>query len=785
MSSILPGFEYDIFISYRQKDNKYDGWVGEFVANLKKELEATFKEDVSIYFDANPHDGLLETHQVGASLEGKLKCLIFIPIISQTYCDPKCFAWEYEFRAFNQLAKSDAFGRDIRLANGNVISRILPVKIHDLDEDDKKLFEGELGGPMRSIDFIYKSAGVNRPLRTTEDHPQDNLNKTYYRDQINKVANSIKEIIGGMKKSEGKAPEETKAGQKSFSNKLPVPGNSGRKWIAAGSIAVLLLAVMAYFLVLPKFSVLKDPGTSGVAVLPFRNFTGSEELNYYGVGMASEIRTKLSMSKLFRSISSLQATLTYTDTKKTPKEIGAELNVDYLLSGLYQKAGEKIKVDVELIDASTGLAVWSLPFEGELADVFQVQARIAGAVLQRFTSDNSVLKDSGLPTNSLGAYAHYIRGTELYLGTSSLQPGQYNDLYAPAIGQFEEAIKLDSLYRDAWVGLIEIECFVLLNEYYPDLEAKIRKEVNFVNQHIPNSWQKKFIQAQFAYRVLHQYDKAAALFLQVLEDDPDNQFVPGSLSGIYRRQQQFDLALRYAEKAVALDPGHVNAWDNLANVFGSMGDDENCVKAAMKSWELLRNRATALPVVWRASEGRFPLDQLPEELKKDAGNEFARMKAAKSRDWGEFKRLSLKEKNPRGLAFAYWFLEQIDSARYYARLTLKADTTDIMAKLFLAKDIEQALKINEGAFSSYSHEGDKETLTAKIKFDIFAYTVFKKDEQATKTLVQLNNDFPDLQDYVWFERELFDRIKQRYPPFQEALNNLKRKPVAAHLTIKL
>jgi hypothetical protein len=93
MASLIPGFEYDIFISYRQKDNKHNGWVTEFVDILKGELEATFKEDICVYFDINPHDGLLETHDVDASLEEKLKCLIFIPIISRTYCDPKSFAW--------------------------------------------------------------------------------------------------------------------------------------------------------------------------------------------------------------------------------------------------------------------------------------------------------------------------------------------------------------------------------------------------------------------------------------------------------------------------------------------------------------------------------------------------------------------------------------------------------------------------------------------------------------------------------------------------------------------
>ena len=83
MASIIEGYNYDIFISYRQKDNKYDGWVTEFVENLRRELEATFKEDISVYFDINPHDGLLETHDVDESLKEKLRCLIFIPILGR------------------------------------------------------------------------------------------------------------------------------------------------------------------------------------------------------------------------------------------------------------------------------------------------------------------------------------------------------------------------------------------------------------------------------------------------------------------------------------------------------------------------------------------------------------------------------------------------------------------------------------------------------------------------------------------------------------------------------
>ena len=250
MSSLIPGFEYDIFISYRQKDNKGEHWVTYFVDALKTELEATFKEDVSIYFDENPHDGLLETHNVDKSLEGKLKCLIFIPIISQTYCDPKSFAWQHELCAFNKMAKEDQFGRDIKLRNGNVTSRIVPIKIHDLNPEDKALFENELGGAIRAIEFIFKSAGVNRPLRANEDHPHDNLNKTFYRDQINKLANATKEIIECLIHPEqGLSSEVTKTSIKISSPSTaysPKP-TTQKRWPLIGA-GIIFLALISYFI---------------------------------------------------------------------------------------------------------------------------------------------------------------------------------------------------------------------------------------------------------------------------------------------------------------------------------------------------------------------------------------------------------------------------------------------------------------------------------------------------------------------------------------------------------
>lgn len=209
MASIIAGFEYDIFVSYRHNDNKYDGWVTEFVEKLNQELNATLKDKVSIFFDRNPHEGLHESHQVDASISNKIKSLIFIPIISQTYCDLSSFAWKQEFKVFKSEAENDRLGRDIKLPNGNFASRILPVKIHDIDTEDVRLLENELAGALRSIDFIYRDAGVNRSLRPVDDELGPSASRILYRNQINKLANAIKEIVQGIKVVEHGTPAQT------------------------------------------------------------------------------------------------------------------------------------------------------------------------------------------------------------------------------------------------------------------------------------------------------------------------------------------------------------------------------------------------------------------------------------------------------------------------------------------------------------------------------------------------------------------------------------------------
>jgi len=225
MPSILPGFEYDIFISYRHKDNKGESWVSSFVDALKTELDSTFKEEISVYFDTNPHDVLSDHHDVDLSLKEKIKALILIPIISQTYCDPASFAWKNEFLPFRDAGSCDSFGLKVKVANGNVTNRILPIQIHELDKGDVNLLEKELGGVLRAIDFTFKSGGVNRPLKGS-DRKEDNVNKTSFGDQINKVANAIKEILDALKKGSPRQLLQNKEKLFSGSRTIPTPATT-------------------------------------------------------------------------------------------------------------------------------------------------------------------------------------------------------------------------------------------------------------------------------------------------------------------------------------------------------------------------------------------------------------------------------------------------------------------------------------------------------------------------------------------------------------------------------
>jgi TolB-like protein/Tfp pilus assembly protein PilF len=446
MASLIEGYEYDIFVSYRQKDNKYDGWVTEFVNNLQKELEATFKEEISVYFDIDPHDGLLETHDVNASLKDKLKCLVFIPIISRTYCDPKSFAWEHEFKAFIDLASRDQFGLKIKLPGGNVANRVLPVQIHELDTDDRKLVESELGGFLRGIEFIYKEPGVNRPLMSNENHPDNNLNKTFYRNQINKVANAINEIITGLKNPDR---EGKKISLVIDEEKRSLRGKLRTKIIS--SLILLALIVAGYFII-PRLIKPKEQLEKSIAVLPFKNDSPDSTNTYFINGIMEDILNNLQKIKDMRVISRTSVEQFRNNTAKSIPDIAKELGVNYIVEGSGQKYGSSIHLSVQLLRAVKEGHLWGNSYDQEIhnaKDIFIIQSQIAQAIASELkaviTSHEKQIIEN-IPTENIEAYNAYQMGRFYWRKLTS------NDLNT-ALQYFELAKEKDPDYALAYAGI--------------------------------------------------------------------------------------------------------------------------------------------------------------------------------------------------------------------------------------------------------------------------------------------------------------------------------------------
>ncbi len=546
MSSLIEGFEYDIFISYRQKDNKHDGWVTEFVNNLKGELESTFKEEVSVYFDINPHDGLLETHDVDASLKEKLKCAILIPVISQTYCDAKSFAWEHEFKAFVEQASLDQYGLKIKLPGGNIASRVLPVQIHDLEADDKKLIENELGGFLRGIEFIYKEPGVNRPLNPGDDEKQ-NLNNTKYKNQINKVANAIKEIITGLKNQDTKG-KETSTG---LTEEKPVGRKNHRIKIITGIILVAVLIATGYFVV-SKLVNSSEPIEKSIAILPFRNDSPDQQNAQFTNGTMEAILNNLCMIKDLRVIPRTSVEQ-YRNTTKSIAQIAKELGVNYILEGSGQKYGDDIKLTVQLFDVIKDKHIWASPYERKFKDIFIIQSEIAqtiGTEIKAIITPEEMQLIEKIPTSSLSAYDLYLKANE-YQKKYSIT----HDLgsYQAAVSLYRASLEMDSAFAKAYIGLAK----AYQDRYY---WPEFFKE-NFLDSCL--------VLVNIALSIDDKLDEA--------------YYIKGEY---YRQNGNIEKAMENYDKTLIINPNFYKAYTTKGNLFSGVLSDnvkglENYNKALM------------------------------------------------------------------------------------------------------------------------------------------------------------------------------------------------------------
>jgi tetratricopeptide (TPR) repeat protein len=564
--------------------------VTKFVENLKGELESTFKEDISIYFDENPHDRLQETHNVDKSLEGKLKCLIFIPILSQTYCDPNSYAWQYEFLAFIKLTNEDQFGKYVRLKIGNVASRILPIRIHDLEQEDIKLFEKETRSVLRAMDFVFKtSAGVNRPLKASEDHPNDNLNKTFYSDQINKVAHAIKEIIQGMKAEPQKELKETaqlsEPAKKiskdvaSESHEKPAKAIKNR-WLSAIAIAgiLIIVTIMAYPKIF-KRDTLEKLRSSGerisVAVMPFQNMTNDTIWNVWQVGIQNEMITSLTNSEELKvrqteSINNLIQSKGLTNyaslTPSVASTISQKLDANIFVYGSIKQAGKTIRVNAQLIDSKTEDVFKSFYKDGTEENILYITDSLSVMVRDFILItilEKDIIKDFRplISTNSSKAYRYYMYGNQAF----------YKYDYPTSSEWYRKAIDKDTNFTEAIRMLV-----YSLN--HQGLEEESTKWLLKHYQKRDQMPEQEKIWSNILYAQYFETPDEVIKYFKLLVAYDDEMPVPHSNLGVtYYGLGLYDLAITEGEKELEIykkwgsKPRWGVSFSSLGNAYHKMG----------------------------------------------------------------------------------------------------------------------------------------------------------------------------------------------------------------------
>lgn len=335
-------------------------------------------------------------------------------------------------------------------------------------------------------------------------------------------------------------------------------------------IIVVLTVAVVYFLV-DKF-VFTEARTEreigqSVAVLPFTNMTQDEANNPFIAGIHDDVLTHLSRIKSIRTVSRTSV-LQYVDTTKTIPEIADELDVATVLEGGVQRSGDRIRINVQLIDAEADEHIWANTYDRELtaANVFEIQSDIATAIageLRAALTPDELQRLGTIPTQSIDALDTYFIGKQL------LEERTRESLVV-ALDYFEQAVQHDPEFALGWSGLADAA--MLLPEYSAEADRdalRIRSDeavarAMAIDPNLP------FVMSSVAWsKLIRDYDWRGAeeTFRQALLIQEDNTNVLHWLSHTLSWQGRHDEALAIARRAVEVDPDSNLMRMNLAYIL--------------------------------------------------------------------------------------------------------------------------------------------------------------------------------------------------------------------------
>ena len=346
-------------------------------------------------------------------------------------------------------------------------------------------------------------------------------------------------------------------------------------------IGVLLLVIA--MMIVGRRPFYRQTGESipqkSVAVLPFENLSREPDNAYFAEGIQEEILTRLAKIADLKVISRT-STQRYQSKPGDLAEIAKQLGVANILEGSVQKAGDQVRVNVQLVNAQTDSHLWAETYDRKLTDIFGVESEIAKGIAESLQAKLTGGEQRALtvkPTNNSEAYDAYLRGLALEARTSTG--------VEKAIGFFERAVQLDPAFALAWARLSRANAQM----YFGGLDSTTARRdaaeraLNTAQKLQPNSPETLLAQAYYQYWVLRDYELAKATFGRVRDLLPSSSDVPGSLALIARRQGHWDESVAYWEQTLGLDPRNTEWLFNAADTYAMLRQ----FPAALKTYDRL------------------------------------------------------------------------------------------------------------------------------------------------------------------------------------------------------
>jgi serine/threonine-protein kinase len=330
-------------------------------------------------------------------------------------------------------------------------------------------------------------------------------------------------------------------------------------------ILVGVLAVLA-----TAFVIVKRPHAASkearLVVLPFTN-RGAAEDAYFADGIADELRGKLAGLGTLQLIARSSSDQ-YRASTKSPKQIGSELGVDYLLTATvrWAKAADgtsRVQVTPELIDARTGDITWQQSYDANLTDVFQVQAQIASRVagaLGVALGSREETKLGERPTSNLAAYDLYLKG----VAARGSDPASLRR----AADYYEQAVALDSSFTDAWVELSGSLASLYANAVPdPVVARRSLAAAEHAARLDPNGPKGHAALGRYNVSVTKNLVEAKRQLDEALRLAPNNADYLALTGSVERGAGRWEDALAHTQQSLRLDPRSVSSASRLQNIY--------------------------------------------------------------------------------------------------------------------------------------------------------------------------------------------------------------------------